>query len=209
MLTSAIGASVATAAMAAVVSPWYMCALIPFNAVVTWFFPQYAPITAAVGTILGTLTGPYAVDFQTVLPLQASILIGAACSHYVFHMEGKKASVAALGATAIGTAAVFSGMHKMFYPLFGVASVQIVGTALQNYHVASVYGSGRRVRSDWYRKVPPGAQQAFFGFMILCAMLLGRRYSHRTGLIIRERETDSLDLDKRESALKVDAVGQL
>lgn len=200
-LTAAIGTSVATASMALLVNPWYACLLIPVNGVVTWYFPQYAPFTAAIGGVLGSLTGPYVgnLPWEKILPIQAAIVTGAACSHYVFHMEGQKATLAALGVASIGTAAVLAGMHKMFYPFYAIAGLQIVTTAVQNFHVKSDYGAGRRnIRSDWFKKVPPGAQQAFFGLVVFVALLVGRRYSHRTGIIIRDRETDTLNLDGRE-----------
>jgi hypothetical protein len=190
--------------MALVVNPWYASMIIPVCGAFTWFFPQYAPITAAVGGILGSLTGPYVehLDWEKILPVQASILAGAACSHYLFHMEGQKASVAALGAASLGSAAVLAGMHKMFYPFFSLASVQMIGTALQNYHVRSDYGSGRRGgRAGWFKDFPPGSQQAIFGFFMFIGMVLGRRYSHRVGLIIRDRDTDGIGLDKRENVV--------
>jgi hypothetical protein len=202
MLTAALGTSVATAAMALVCNPWYVSVSVPLCAGLTWFFPQYAPLTAAVGGILGSFTGPYLdqLAWEKILPVQASVLAGAACSHYVFTMEGTKASVAALGTLSLGTAAALAGMHKMFYPFFSLASVQMVATALQNYHVRSEY-NGRRVRSGWYRDIPPGGQQAIFGLMVLVGMMMGRRYSHRVGLVIRDRDTDTMNLDKREGAL--------
>jgi hypothetical protein len=202
IMTAAIGTSVATATMALIVNPWYASMLVPACGAVTWFLPQYAPFTAAVGGILGSLTGPYmdALNWEKILPVQASILAGAACSHYVFHMEGQKASVAALGAASLGSAAVLAGMHKMFYPFFSLASVQMIGTALQNFHVRSDYGSGRRGgRTGWFKDFPPGSQQAIFGFFVFISMILGRRYSHRVGLVIRDRETDGMGLDKREN----------
>jgi hypothetical protein len=200
VLTAAIGTSVATASLALVVNPWYACALVPLNGIVTWYLPQYAPLTAAVVGILGSLTGPYVefLPWEKILPVQAAVLTGAACSHYVFHMEGQKATVAALGVASLGTAAVLSGMHKMFYPFYAAAGLQIVGTALQNFHVKSEYAGRRNIRSEWYKKVPPGSQQAFFGFMVFLAMIMGRRYSHRQGIILRERATDNLNLDSRE-----------
>jgi hypothetical protein len=204
MLTAAIGTSVATTMMGLVVNPWYASAIVPACGAFTWFFPQYAPLTAAVGGILGSLTGPYVehLPWEKILPVQASILAGAACSHYVFHMEGKKVSLAALGSVSLGSAAVLAGMHKMFYPFFSLASLQMIGTAMQNFHVRSDYGTGRRGgRTSWYKDFPPGSQQAIFGFFMLLGMLLGRRYSHRVGLIIRDRETDDLNLDKRENVI--------
>ena len=204
VMTAAIGTSVATTMMALVVNPWYASALVPACGAFTWFFPQYAPLTAAVGGILGTLTGPYVehLPWDKILPVQASVLAGAACSHYVFHMEGKKASIAALGTVSLGSAALLAGMHKTFYPFFSLASLQLVGTALQNFHVRSDYGNGRRGgRTNWYKDFPPGSQQAIFGFFVFFAMILGRRYSHRVGLIIRDRETDDLNLDKRENVI--------
>jgi len=212
VMTAAIGTSVATAAMALVVNPWYASMIVPACGAFTWFFPQYAPLTAAVGGILGSLTGPYVehLPWEKILPVQASVLAGAACSHYVFHMEGQKASIAALGAASLGSAAIFSGMHKMFYPFFSLASVQIVGTALQSYHVRSDYGSGRRGgRTGWFKDFPPGSQQAIFGFFVFVAMILGRRYSHRVGLIIRDRETDEWNLDKRENVVSSGLVSGL
>lgn len=199
IMTAAMGTSVATLMMGLVVNPWYASVLVPACGVVTWFFPQYAPLTAAVGGILGSLTGPYVelLPWEKILPVQASVLAGAACSHYVFHMEGKKASVAAMGVASLGSAAVLAGMHKMFWPFYSLAGVQMIGTALQNFHVRSVY-NGRRVRSGWFKDFPPGSQHAIFGFLIFVAMMLGRRYSHRVGLIIRDRDTDSMNLDKRE-----------
>lgn len=204
MATAALGTSVATAAMALVINPWYASLVVPACAGITWAFPQYAPLTAAVGGILGSLTGPYMdqLAWEKILPVQASVLAGAACSHYVFHMEGTKATIAGLGSLSLGTAAVLSGMHKMFWPFFSLASVQMVGTALQNYHVRSEY-NGRRVRSNWFKEIPPGGLQAIFGLMMFGAMLMGRRYSHRVGLVIRDRDTDDMTLDKREGALKV------
>lgn len=200
-LTAAIGTSVATASMALLVHPWYACLLIPVNGVVTWCFPKYAPFTAAVGGILGSLTGPYVgnLPWEKILPVQAAIVSTAACSHYVFHMEGRKATLAALGVASLGTAAVLAGMHKMFYPFYAIAGLQILATAVQNFHVNSDYGAGRRnIRSEWFKRVPPGAQQGFFGLVVFIALLVGRRYSHRTGIVIRDRETDSLNLDGRE-----------
>jgi len=204
VLTACLGTSVATAAMALVCNPWYVSLAVPACASLTWMFPQYAPLTAAVGGILGSFTGPYMdqVAWEKIIPVQASVLAGAACSHYVFTMEGTKASVAALGSLSLGTAAALAGMHKMFYPFFSLASVQMIGTALQNFHVRSEY-NGRRVRSGWYKEIPPGGQQAIFGLVMFVAMLMGRRYSHRVGLIIRDRETDTMNLDKREGALAV------
>ena len=204
LLVAAMGTSAATALMALVVNPWYLSALVPACASFTYCFPQYAPLTAAVGGVLGSLTGPYVetLAWDKILPVQASVLTAAACSHYVFHMEGQRAAVGVLGALALGSSAVFGGMHKMFYPFFSLASLQIVGTAMQNFHVRSSYGAGRRVRSSWFKDFPPGSQQAIFGFLVLVAMLLGRRYSHRVGLIIRDRETDTMNLDKRDLGLK-------
>ena len=201
-MTAAVGASAATALMALVVTPWYASLLVPACAGLTWKFPQYAPLTAAVGGILGSLTGPYMdqLAWAKILPVQASVLAGAACSHYVFHMEGKKASIAAVGVASLGSAAVMAGMHKMFWPFYSLAGVQMIGTALQNYHVRSEY-NGRRVRSGWYKDIPPGGQQALFGFALFVAMILGRRYSHRVGLVVRDRETDTLNLDKRQGAM--------
>ena len=204
VMTAAIGTSVATSMMALVVNPWYAAALVPACGAFTWFFPQYAPLTAAVGGILGSLTGPYVeyLPWDKILPVQASVLAAAACSHYVFHMEGVKASVAALGSVSLGSAAVLAGMHKMFYPFFSLASVHMIGTAIQNFHVRSDYGTGRRGgRTGWYKDFPPGSQQAIFGFFVFMAMILGRRYSHRVGLIIRDRETDDMNLDKRENMI--------
>lgn len=202
VMTAAVGASAATALMALVVTPWYASLLVPACAGLTWKFPQYAPLTAAVGGILGSLTGPYMdqLAWAKILPVQASVLAGAACSHYVFHMEGKKASIAAVGVASLGSAAVMAGMHKMFWPFYSLAGVQMIGTALQNYHVRSEY-NGRRVRSGWYKDIPPGGQQALFGFALFVAMILGRRYSHRVGLVVRDRETDTLNLDKRQGAM--------
>ena len=200
VMTSVLGTSVATAAVGLVVNPWYTCLLIPVSAGLTWKFPQYAPLTAAAGAILGSFTGPYleTVPWEKVLPVQASVLAGAACSHYVFHTEGGKATIAALGVASMGSAAIFAGMHKMFYPFFSMASLHIVGTALQNHHVRSSY-NGRRVRSAWFKEIPPGGQQAIFGFFMLVALLLGRGYSHRVGLVIRDRDTDKmLDIDSRK-----------
>jgi hypothetical protein len=207
VFTAALGTSVATAAMAMVVNPWHASLVVPACAGITWMFPQYAPFTAAMGGILGSLTGPYMdqLAWEKILPVQASVLAGAACSHYVFHMEGTKASVAGLGALSLGSAAILAGMHKMFYPFFSLASVQMIGTALQNYHVRSEY-NGRKVRSGWFKDLPPGGQQAIFGFMMLIAMILGRRYSHRVGLVIRDRDTDGMNLDKREGALAVPSI---
>ena len=207
VLTAALGTSVATAAMALVCNPWYVSVAVPICAGVTWMFPQYAPLTAAVGGILGSFTGPYLdqVAWDRILPVQASVLAGAACSHYVFTMEGTKASVAALGTASLGTAAALAGMHKMFYPFFSLASVQMIGTVLQNYHVRSEY-NGRKVRSGWFKDIPPGGQQAIFGFIMFVAMIMGRRYSHRVGLIVRDRDTDSMNLDKREGALAVPSL---
>jgi len=207
VLTAALGTSVATAAVALVCNPWYVSLAVPACAGLTWMFPQYAPLTAAVGGILGSFTGPYMdqVAWEKILPVQASVLAGAACSHYVFTMEGTKASVGMLGTMSLGTAAALAGMHKMFYPFFSLASVQMVATAFQNYHVRSEY-NGRRVRSGWFKDIPPGGQQAIFGFIMFVGMLMGRRYSHRGGLVIRDRETDSMNLDKREGALAVPNV---
>jgi hypothetical protein len=211
VMTAAIGTSVATTMMALVVNPWYAAALVPACGAFTWFFPQYAPLTAALGGILGSLTGPYLeyLPWEKILPVQASVLTAAACSHYVFHMEGAKATVAALGTLSLGSAAVLSGMHKMFYPFFSLASLQMIGTAIQNFHVRSDYGTGRRGgRTGWYKDFPPGSQQAIFGFFVFFAMILGRRYSHRVGLIIRDRETDDLALDKRENVISSGYVAE-
>ena len=201
-LTAALGTSAATAAMALVVNPTVACLAVPICAAVTYRFPQYAPITAAAGAVLGSLTGPYTavLPWEQILPVQASVLMAAACSHYVFHQEGKNAAIAAVGVAALASSSLFAGMHKMFYPFFSLASLQIVGTAFQNFHVRSEY-SGRRSRASWYKDFPPGSQQAIFGGFVLVAMLLGRRYSHRVGLIIRDRETDELELDKRETGM--------
>ena len=209
VLTAALSTSVATAAMALVCNPWYVSVAVPACAGLTWAFPQYAPLTAAVGGILGSFTGPYLdhVSWDRILPVQASVLAGAACSHYVFTMEGTKASVAVLGTASLGTAAVLAGMHKMFYPFFSLASIQMVATALQNFHVRSEYNA-RKVRSGWYKEIPPGGQQAIFGFIMFIAMMMGRRYSHRVGLVVRDRETDSMNLDKREGALAVPSLAQ-
>ena len=206
-LTAAMGTSVATLMMGLVVNPWYASAIVPACGAITWLFPQYAPLTAAVGGILGSLTGPYVADlpWEKILPVQASVLAGAACSHYVFHMEGKKASVAVTGVASLGSAAVLAGMHKMFWPFYSLAGVQMIGTALQNYHVRSGY-NGRRVRSGWFQDFPPGSQQAIFGFIMFMAMILGRRYSHRVGLVIRDRDTDGMKLDKREGAMNLSAI---
>ena len=208
VLTAAIGTSVATLAMGLVATPWYASMLVPACGAITYLMPQYAPLTAAVGGILGSLTGPYMDElaWAKIIPIQASVLAGAACSHYVFHMEGVKASVAALGVASLGSAAVLAGMHKMFYPFYSLAGVHMVGTAIHNYHVRSEY-NGRRVRTGWFKDFPPGSQQAIFGFFMLVALGLGRGYSHRVGLIIRDRDTDSMNLDKREGALA--AVSQV
>jgi len=198
VMTAVLGTSVATAAIGLVVNPWYVSALVPLSAAVTWIFPQYAPLTAASGAILGSFTGPYldSVPWEKVLPVQASVLAGAACSHYVFHMQGSRTSLATVGTVSLASAAIFSGMHKMFYPFFALGSLHLVGTALQNFHVRSNY-NGRRMRSAWFKEVPPGGQQAVFGFFILVALLLGRGYSHRVGLVVRDRDTDSVNLDPR------------
>ena len=204
LMTSVVGTSVATAAIGLVVNPWYVSLLVPVSAGLTWVFPQYAALTAASGAIIGSFTGPYvdSIPWEKVLPVQATVLAGAACSHYVFHMEGTRSSIAALGASSIGTAAILSGMHKMFFPFFSMATLQLVGTAMQNHHVRSDF-NGRRVRSAWFKEVPPGGQQAIFGFFMLVALLLGRGYSHRVGLVVRERDTDSLNLDLRKHSLVV------
>ena len=199
VLTAALGTSAATALMALVVNPAYACVLVPACGAVTYWLPQYAPLTAAAGGILGTLTGPYIsqLGWLEILPVQASIMAAAACSHYVFHQQGKNALLASVGVAALGSSAVLSGMHKMFYPFYALGGLQLIGTAVQNFHVRSGYGAGRRTRSGWFKDFPPGSQQAIFGGFVLLAMLLGRRYSHRVGLVIRDRETDSLNLDKR------------